>query len=78
MDIGGPVFNIFTDFLTNSQQRVSVDGNFSQFKPVVSGVYQGSVLGPFPFIPYTADMWNNLKNNFFSCADDTTLYAEIS
>ena len=43
MGVGGFVFYIFKDFLTN-RQRVSVDGNFSQFKPVVSSALQGSVL----------------------------------
>ena len=78
MGIGGPVFNLFKDFLFNCQQRVLVDGNFSQFKPVVSGVPQGSVLGPLLFILYTADMWNDLENKIISYADDTTLYAEIA
>ena len=55
-----------------------VDGIFSQFKPVVSGVPQGSVLGPLLFILYTADMWNDLENKIISYADDTTLYAEIA
>ena len=31
MGIGESVFNIFKDFLTNPQQCVSVNGNFSQF-----------------------------------------------
>ena len=43
MGIGVPVFNIFKDLLTNRQQHVSVDENFSQFKPVVSGVPQDNV-----------------------------------
>ena len=36
MGVGGLVFNIFKDILTNRQQLVSVDGNFCQFKPVIS------------------------------------------
>ena len=60
MGIGGPVFNIFKDYLSNQQKLVMVDGNFSQFKPVVSDVPQGSVLDPLLFILYTADMWNDL------------------
>ena len=66
MGVGGPVFNIFKDFLSNRQQRVLVDRNFSQFKLVVSGVAQCSVIGPLPFILYTAYMWNNLKNKIIS------------
>ena len=76
MGVGEPVFNIFKDFLTNRQQRVSVEGNFSKFKPVVSGIPQGSVLGPLLFILYTVDMWNNLENKIIPYADDTSLYAD--
>ena len=50
------VFNIFKDFLSNRQQHVLVDGNFSQFKLAASGVSKGSVLGLLLFILYTADM----------------------
>ena len=64
MGIGGPVFNIFKDFLSNRQQRVLVDGNFSQFKPVVSDVLEGSVWA-----------YNSLH---ISYADNTTLYAEVA
>ena len=70
-------FNIFKDFLSNCQQRVLVDGNFSQLKLVVSGVPQGSVLAPLLFILYTAGMWNDLENKIILHADDTTLYAEV-
>ena len=74
MGVGGPVFNIFKDYLSNHQQCVLVDGNFSEFKPVASSV-QDSVLGPLLFILYTADMWNDLENKIISYADDTNLYA---
>ena len=77
MGIDGPVFNIFKEFLTNRKQRVAIDGSFSDYKPVISGVPQGSVLGPLLFILYTADMWNNLENKIVSYADDTTLYGEV-
>ena len=78
MAVDGPIFKIFKDFLTNHQQRISVDGNFSQFKPVVSVVLQGSVLGPLLFILYSADIWNDLVNKIILFADDTTLYAEAA
>ena len=76
--VGGPIFNVFSNFLSNRPQRTCVDGCFSLFKPVLSGVPQGSVLGPLFFILYTADMWHNLENQLVAYADDATLYAPIT
>ena len=58
-------------------QRVSVEGNFSDFLMVRSGVPQGSVLGPLLFILYTSDMWHNIESNMIAYADDTTLFAHV-
>ena len=73
MVVGWPVFNILKDFLINCQQCLSVDGNFNQFKSIVSIVPQGSILGPLLFILYTADMWNDLENKIVFYADGTSL-----
>ena len=45
---------------------------------MVSGVPQGSVLGPLLLILYNADMLNDLENKNILYADDTTLYAEVA
>ena len=78
MGVGGPIFDVLEEFLANRKQRVCVDGHFSRFQTVVSGVPQGSVLGPLLFILYTADLELNLENKIISYADDTTLYAEVA
>ena len=39
-----------TNFLNNRKQRVVVDGSFSNFADVESGVPQGTVLGPLLFL----------------------------
>ena len=78
MGIGGSLFNVFKEFLTNRIQLVTVDSRFSQFRPVVSEVLPGSVLGPLLFILFTADMWNNLENKIVFYVDDTILYFENS
>ena len=77
LGIGGSLLNIFRNFLTNRSQRVSLDGVYSASVPVVSGVPQGSVLGPLFFIIFTSDLGIGLENNLISYADDTTLYSSV-
>ena len=49
--IGGSVLSILTQFLSNRSQQVMVDGCRSKLLNVVSGVPQGSGLGPLLFLP---------------------------
>ena len=63
--------------MSNRLQRVSVEGNFSDFLMVRSGVPHGSVLGPLLFILFTSDMWHNIESNMIAYADDTTLFAHV-
>ena len=69
--------SILTEFLSNRLQRVVVDGQFNDYRNVISGVPQGSVLGPLLFIWYTHDTWFGLENKLVSYADDATLLARI-
>ena len=75
--VGGSFLSILTEFLTNRTQRVVVDGQCSEWRNVVSGVPQGSVLGPLLFILYTHDMWFGLENKLVAYADDATLLAVV-
>ncbi|KAI3381869.1 hypothetical protein SNEBB_010891 [Seison nebaliae] len=75
--VGGSVLSIATEFLRSRVQRVCVDGCYSNFSNVISGVPQGSVLGPLLFILYTADLYNIVKNDLFGYADDKTLLSVI-
>ena len=49
--IGGSVSSILTQFLSNRSQHTVVDGCLSKLVDVVSGVPQGSVLGPLIIVP---------------------------
>ena len=77
MGIGGVFLNMIIEFLSGRKQRVVVDGQYSEYRNVVSGVPQGSVLGPLLFILYTHDMWFGLENKLVAYADDATLFASV-
>ena len=50
--IGNDVINWIEKWLIHRRQRVLVDGKISNWKSVLSGVPQGSVLGPILFLIY--------------------------
>ena len=59
--IGGSVLSILTQFMSNRSQPVMVDGCRSKLVDVVSGVPQGSVLGPLLFIRCTSELFSILE-----------------
>ena len=65
-------------FLSGRSQRVVLDGETSDACPVLSGVPQGSVLGPCLFLMYINDMPENIQSNIRLFADDTIMYLTIS
>ena len=75
--IGGSVLPILTQFLSNRSQQVMVDGCRSKLVNVVSGVPQGSVLGPLLFLVYTSEPFSILENKLIGYADDSTLMAVV-
>ena len=75
--VGGLILKVFQNFLSSRTQRVKVDGVFSSSIDVVSGVPQGSVLGPLLFLLYIGDLPRLLQNELVGYADDTTLLCRI-
>ena len=75
--VGGSVLSICTEFLSVHRQRVVVDGAASERIPIISGMLQGSVLGPLIFILYTNEMFELVENRLFAYADDSTLLAVV-
>ena len=77
--IRGKLLLWIESFLTSRMQHVMVNGVFSSQCPVVSGVPQGSVLGPLLFLVLLSDIDSNIVSSCLaSFADDTRLWKGIS
>ena len=65
-------------YLSGRQQRVVVNGSFSSWEVVKSGVPQGSILGPVLFLMFVNDMPDLLKSSSLAThADDSKCYKTI-
>ena len=64
--------NILQDYLSNRKQRTKVDSFYSYWEAILSGVAQGSILGPLSFNIFMCDMFLILKAIYF------TGYADIN
>ena len=55
------------------RQHVVINGASSSWENVISGVPQGSVLGPLLFFIYINDIDTDLFSKIYKCADDTKI-----
>ena len=69
---------VIADFLSGRSFRVRVGDSLSSFHQVLSGVPQGSVLGPLLFLLYINDLPDELRGNIFMFADDVKMSAQSS
>lgn len=65
-------------FLTNRQQFVTANDVSSSLAPVISGVPQGTVLGPLLFLIYINDLPNCVSSSIHLFADDCVFFREIT
>ena len=65
-------------FLCYRQQRVVVNGVKLDWAPVVSGVLQGTVLGPLLFSLHINDITADIETEIRLFADDCVCYREIN
>ena len=72
--MGNSIVNWTDQWLTDRIQRVVVDGELSSSKSVLSGVPQGSVLGPILFLVYIDDLEEGVTGSILKFADDTKLF----
>ena len=75
--ISGSLLKLFENYLLNRKQRVVLNGTYSDYSIIESGVPQGSVLGPLLFLIYINDLEINIKSNIKFFADDTMLFSIV-
>ena len=64
-------------WLSDRRQRVVMNGMYSTWAEVISGVPQGSVLGPILFIIFVDDISGGIKNFILLFADDLKLLSVV-
>ena len=65
----------FTNYLFNRNAQVSFNGSLSNPQKMISGVPQGSILGPLLFILFFNDIASSTKGaSIIKYADDTVIY----
>ena len=76
--IWDPLLKWFQSYLTEMKQRVVVNGTYSAWTDVGSGVPQGSLLGPILFLLFVNDMPRVVENASLAMfADDSKCFKVI-
>ena len=75
--IEGDIYNWINAFLHNRTQEVVVNGSTSAAAPVISGIPQGTVLGPVLFVIYINDLLDNISSGGLMFADDKRYTAKL-
>ena len=75
--VTGNFLILMEDYISNREQRVALNGIFSECGKINSGVPQGSVLGPLLFLVYINDLEEGIKSQIKFFADDTSLFSIV-
>lgn len=70
-----PVYSLLKSYLTDRTFLVKYEEAYTELYPVLSGVPQGSILGPMLYSIYTADLPEMTQTTIATYADDTTILA---
>ena len=78
-NIDGALLKFFTEYLHNRKQHVILDNVISESVDVLSGIPQGSILGPLLFVLFINDIYENIDKdtNIALFADDTKIWCDV-
>ena len=77
-EISGAILEWVKDYLIGRTQTVLVNGERSDTAPVISGIPQGTCLGPLLFVIYINDLLDDIESDGFLFADDTKIFRKIT
>ncbi len=75
--VKGKLLKWIESFLSNRAQRVTLKEFISAWRAVISGVPQGSVIGPFLFVVFINDLTDCFRAISKLYADDTKLLSKL-
>ena len=75
--IKGKLANWIQEWLKGRRQSVVLNGELSDWEDIVSGVPQGSVLGPILFIIFINDIDEEIRNRIWKFADDAKVVGKL-
>ena len=75
--IGNDVINWIERWLTHRRQRVIVDGEISNWKSVLSGVPQGSVLGSILFLIHIKYLEDEISSKVLKFSEYTKIFRKV-
>ena len=74
--MGNSIITRIEQWPNYKRQRVVIDREVSSWKSVLSGVPQGSVLGPILVLVYINDLEEGVTGKILKVADDTKLFRQ--
>ena len=75
--VKGKVLDWIAEWLRGRKQRVVMNREASEWEDVLSGVPQGSILGPLLFLIYINDIDIGIMSSILKFADDTRMYGRV-